>query len=59
MFRSAQICVGKVVGFCLQAGIWARAAQRQKLERVCGHIGRPAVFETLHPNEQRANVVRQ
>jgi ribosomal protein S27E len=34
--------VGKVAGFSLHAGVAARADQRQKLERLCRYISRPA-----------------
>jgi hypothetical protein len=34
--------VGKVAGFSLHAGVAARANQRQKLERLCRYISRPA-----------------
>lgn len=45
--------VGKAAGFSLRAGPAARADERQKLERLCRHIGRPAVSErrrSLTPN---------
>jgi len=45
--------VGKVAGFSLHAGVTARADQRQKLERLCRHITRPAISEyrlSLIPN---------
>jgi len=45
--------VGKVTGFSLHAGVAARADQRQKLERLCRYISRPAVAEqrlSLTPN---------
>jgi hypothetical protein len=45
--------VGKVAGFSLYAGVAARAAQRQKLERLCRYISRPAIAEkrlSLTPN---------
>jgi len=45
--------VGKVGGFSLHAGVAARADQRQKLERLCRHISRPAISEkrlSLTPN---------
>jgi len=45
--------VGKVAGFSLHAGGAARAAQRQKLERLCRYISRPAISEqrlSLTPN---------
>jgi hypothetical protein len=35
--------VGKVAGFSLYAGIAARANERDKLERLCRYIARPAV----------------
>jgi hypothetical protein len=37
--------VGKVVGFSLHAGVATRADQRQKLERFCRYISRPAFSE--------------
>ena len=37
--------VGKVAGFSLHAGVAARADQRQKLERLCRYISRPAISE--------------
>ena len=37
--------VGKVAGFSLHAGVAARADQRQKLERLCRYISRPAITE--------------
>jgi hypothetical protein len=37
--------VGKVAGFSLHAGVAARADERQKLERLCRYIARPAVSE--------------
>lgn len=45
--------VGKVAGFSLHAGVAARADQRQKLERLCRYISRPAISEarlSLTPN---------
>ncbi len=45
--------VGKVAGFSLHAGVAARAHERQKLERLCRYISRPAVSEkrlSLTPN---------
>ncbi len=35
--------VGKVAGFSLHAGVAARAHERDKLERLCRYIARPAV----------------
>ena len=35
--------VGKVAGFSLHAGVAARAQERDKLERLCRYIARPAV----------------
>jgi hypothetical protein len=35
--------VGKVAGFSLHAGVAARADKRQKPERLCRYIARPAV----------------
>ena len=37
--------VGKVARFSLHAGVAARADERQKLERLCRYIARPAVSE--------------
>ena len=45
--------LGKVTGFSLHAGVSARAEQRQKLERLCRYISRPAISEkrlSLTPN---------
>jgi len=45
--------VGKVAGFSLHAGVAARADERNKLERLCRYISRPAVSEkrlSLTPN---------
>jgi len=45
--------VGEVAGFSLHAGVAARADQRQKLERLCRYISRPAISEkrlSLTPN---------
>ena len=45
--------VGKVAGLSLHAGVVARADQRQKLERLCRCINRPAIAEqrlSLTPN---------
>ncbi len=45
--------VGKVAGFSLHAGVAARADQREKLERLCRYISRPAISErrlSLTPN---------
>lgn len=36
---------GKVSGFSLHAGVVARADQRDKLERLCRYISRPAISE--------------
>jgi hypothetical protein len=35
--------LAKVNGFSLHAGVWAGANDRQKLERICRYIARPAV----------------
>lgn len=35
--------VGKVAGFSMHAGVAARAHERDKLERLCRYIARPAV----------------
>ena len=45
--------VGKVAGFSLHAGVAARADQRQKLERLCRYISRPA------RSEKRLSLTRQ
>ena len=37
--------VGNVAGFSLHAGVVVRAHERQKLERLCRYISRPAVSE--------------
>ena len=37
--------VGKVAGFSLHAGVAAKAHEREKLERLCRYISRPAVAE--------------
>jgi hypothetical protein len=37
--------VGKVAGFSLRAGVAAKAHERNKLERLCRYISRPAVSE--------------
>ena len=45
--------VGRVSGLSLHAGVAAKAHQRQKLERLCRYISRPAVSEkclSLTPN---------
>ena len=47
--------VGQVAGFSLHAGVAARADERNKLERLCRTIARPAVSEkrlslTAHGN---------
>ena len=45
--------VGKVAGFSLHAGVAARADERNKLERLCRYISRPAIAEkrlSLRPN---------
>lgn len=39
--------VGQAAGFSLRAGVAARAHQRQKLERLCRYISRPAVSGRL------------
>ena len=38
-------CAGQAAGFSLHAGVAARADQRDKLERLCRYITRPAVSE--------------
>jgi hypothetical protein len=45
--------VGKVAGFSLHAGVAAKAHERNKLERLCRYVSRPAVSEkrlSLTPN---------
>jgi len=37
--------LGKVAGFSRHAGVAARADERQKLERLCRYISRPAISE--------------
>lgn len=37
--------VGQAAGFSLQAGVAARADERQQLERLCRYLARPAVSE--------------
>ena len=37
--------VGNVAGFSLHAGVAAKACQRDKLERLCRYITRPAIAE--------------
>lgn len=37
--------VGNVAGFSLHAGVAAKANQRDKLERLCRYITRPAIAE--------------
>ncbi len=37
--------VGKVAGFSLHAGVATKARERDKLERLCRYIARPAVSE--------------
>ncbi len=37
--------VGKVAGFSLHAGVAAQTRQREKLERLCRYISRPAISE--------------
>lgn len=45
--------VAKISGFSLHAGIATRAGERDKLERICRYIARPAVAECrLSINEQ-------
>jgi hypothetical protein len=44
-YESSTSTVGKVSGFSLHAGVAAKAQQRDKLERLCRYITRPAVSE--------------
>ena len=37
--------VGNVAGFSLHAGVAAKASQRDKLERLCRYVTRPAIAE--------------
>ena len=37
--------LGKVAGFSLHAGVATKARERDKLERLCRYIARPAVSE--------------
>ena len=37
--------VAKLAGFCLHAGVAARADQRDKIERLCRYIARPVIAE--------------
>jgi hypothetical protein len=48
--------VGKVYGFSLHAGVAARADQRQKLERLCRYISRPAISEKRLSLTRNGNV---
>jgi hypothetical protein len=48
--------VGKVAGFSLHAGVAARADQRQKLERLCRYISRPAIAEQRRSLTTNRNV---
>jgi len=48
--------VGKVAGFSLHAGVVARANERQKLERLCRYISRPAVAEKRLSLTPKGNV---
>ena len=46
--------VGKVAGFSLHAGVATRAHEREKLERLCRYIARPAVSTNRGRNAQFA-----
>jgi hypothetical protein len=48
--------VGKVAGFSLHAGVAARADQRQKFERLCRYIIRPAIAEKCLSLTSNGNV---
>jgi hypothetical protein len=48
--------VGKVAGFSLHAGVATRADQRQKLERLCRYISRPAIAEKRQSLTPKGNV---
>ena len=45
-----------MAGFSLHAGVSARADQRQKLERLCRYISRPAVSEKRLSRTPNGNV---
>ena len=42
-YESTTVTAGKVAGFSLHAGVAAKIQQRDKLERLCRYIARPAV----------------
>ena len=42
---SRSLTGGKVAGFSLHAGVATKARERDKLERLCRYIARPAVSE--------------
>jgi hypothetical protein len=44
-YESSTSTAGKVAGFSLHAGVAAKAQQRDKLERLCRYITRPALSE--------------
>ncbi len=46
----------KVAGFSLHAGVAARAQERQKLERLCRYIARPAVPEKRLSSTRGGNI---
>ena len=48
--------VGKVAGFSLHAGVAAKAHERNKLERLCRYISRPAVSEKRLSLTKNGNV---
>jgi hypothetical protein len=48
--------IGKAAGFSLHAGVAARADERQKLERLCRYISRPAIAEQRLPLTPNGNV---
>jgi len=48
--------VGKVAGFSLHAGVAAKAHERNKLERLCRYIARPAVSEKRLSLTQQGNI---
>jgi hypothetical protein len=43
--KGSSAAAGQVGGFSLNAGVAARADQRDKLERLCRYVSRPAVSE--------------
>jgi hypothetical protein len=50
---------GSLAGFSLHAGVATRAKEREKLERICRHIARPAVSEKRLTLTSNGNVKYQ